>query len=105
LIHGAQKNLDRPASRSSSSRRPAGAHAVTLPTMLQYGVHVENKSLYNTPPVFGIYIMRLVLQWLIKAGGLRRSRGQRTYAQAHVEIDRSGFYRALAAADSRSRCS
>ena len=34
----------------------------TLPTMLQYGVHVENKSMYNTPPVFAIYVMRLVLR-------------------------------------------
>ena len=38
--------------------------------MLQYAVHAENKSLYNTPPVFAIYVMRLVLTWLLKQGGL-----------------------------------
>ena len=42
----------------------------SLSTMLQYPVHAENKSLYNTPPVFAIYVMRLVLAWLLKQGGL-----------------------------------
>src|ERR671918_1751054 len=72
IYAGAQKNL-----------APAGVTLViirddlvkrspsTLPTMLQYGVHVENKSLYNTPPVFAIYVMRLVLKWLIAEGGLK----------------------------------
>src|SRR6266542_2634053 len=41
-------------------RSPAG-----LATMLSYAVQAENKSLYNTPPVFGIYILRLVLKWLV----------------------------------------
>src|SRR4029450_11328203 len=68
---GAQKNLG-PAGvtlviiRDDLLKRTPG----TLPTMLQYGVHVENKSLYNTPPVFAIYVMRLVLRWLIARGGL-----------------------------------
>ena len=38
--------------------------------MLQDSVHVENKSMYNTPPVFGVYVMGLVLKWLLKEGGL-----------------------------------
>ena len=77
----------------------------TLPTMLQYGVHVENKSMYNTPPVFGIYIMRLVLKWVLKEGGLAamNARNARKADALYAEIDRSGFYRGHAAKDSRSR--
>lgn len=41
-----------------------------LPTLLSYKTYVDNKSLYNTPPVFGVYIMKLVLEWLKSKGGL-----------------------------------
>jgi phosphoserine aminotransferase len=40
------------------------------PTMLQYAIHAENKSLYNTPPAYGIYICGKVFQWLKEQGGL-----------------------------------
>jgi phosphoserine aminotransferase len=106
IYAGAQKNL-----------APAGVTLVivrddmlartpsTLPTMLQYGVHVENKSMYNTPPVFAIYIMRLVLAWLVKQGGLRAIEQQnaRKADKLYAEIDRTGFYRGHAEKDSRSR--
>ena len=42
----------------------------SLHTMLNYKTHVENDSLYNTPSVFGIYIIQLVTKWLLKNGGL-----------------------------------
>jgi len=106
IYAGAQKNL-----------APAGLTLVivrddivkrgpsTLPTMLQYGVHVENTSLYNTPPVFPIYIMRLVLKWLIAQGGLAaiEQANVRKAGKLYAEIDRTGFYRGHAATDSRSR--
>ena len=62
-------------------------------------MHVENKSLYNTPPVFGIYIMRLVLKWLLKNGGLAAmdARNARKADELYAEIDRTGFYRGHAA--------
>jgi phosphoserine aminotransferase len=41
-----------------------------IPTLLSYRTHAEKDSLYNTPPVFGIYIVKLVLEWLKKQGGL-----------------------------------
>jgi phosphoserine aminotransferase len=77
----------------------------SLPTMLQYGVHVENKSMYNTPPVFAIYIMRLVLAWQLKQGGLAaiETRNVRKADKLYAAIDRTGFYRGHAAKDSRSR--
>ena len=77
----------------------------SLATMLQYKVHVENKSLYNTPPVFGVYIMRLVVAWLVKAGGLAaiEQMNVRKADKLYAEIDRTGFYRGHAQKDSRSR--
>ena len=42
----------------------------SLHTMLNYATHAENGSLYNTPPVFAIYGVGLVLQWLRAQGGL-----------------------------------
>jgi phosphoserine aminotransferase len=77
----------------------------TLPTMLNYGVHAENKSLYNTPNTFGIYLMRLTMKWLQANGGLEGIArvNERKAAKLYAEIDRTGFYRGHAQKDSRSR--
>jgi phosphoserine aminotransferase len=77
---------------------------VSLPTMLDYAVHAESQSLYNTPPVFPIYIMRLVLKWLLAAGGLEAigRLNERKAGKLYEEIDRSGFYRGHAHKDCRS---
>ena len=106
IYAGAQKNLA-PAGVTLVIIRDdlLGRTPPTLPTMLQYPVHAENKSLYNTPPVFAIYVMRLVLSWLIAQGGLEAV--ERTNARKadklYAEIDRTGFYRGHAEKDSRSR--
>jgi phosphoserine aminotransferase len=106
IYAGAQKNLA-PAGVTlvivrddMLTRTPA-----SLPTMLQYGVHAENKSMYNTPPVFAIYVMRLVLAWLLKQGGLAEidRRNARKADRLYAAIDRTGFYRGHATKDSRSR--
>ena len=106
IYAGAQKNLA-PAGvtlailRDDMVRRTPA----TLPTMLQYAVHAENKSLYNTPPVFPIYVMRLVLAWLLKNGGLEaiEKKNIKKADTLYREIDRTGFYRGHADKDSRSR--
>ena len=41
-----------------------------VPTMLQYKIHADNGSMYNTPPCYGIYICGKVFKWLKKMGGL-----------------------------------
>jgi phosphoserine aminotransferase len=73
--------------------------------MLSYKVHADNQSLYNTPPVFAIYVMRLVMAWLLENGGLAAADrvNQRKADALYAEIDRTGFYRGHAAKDSRSR--
>ena len=58
--------------------------ARSLPTMLNYAVHAENGSLYNTPPAFAVYALGLVMKWLIAQGGLtaiaagQRAQGRRS---------------------------
>jgi phosphoserine aminotransferase len=106
IYAGAQKNLGPSGLTVVIIRDDLVARTpASLATMLQYGVHVENKSMYNTPPVFGVYIMGLVLKWLLKEGGLRaiEARNLRKANKVYAEIDRTGFYRGHAHADSRSR--
>src|SRR5690606_18670483 len=106
IYAGAQKNL-----------APAGVTLViirddmvkrtpsTLPTMLQYSIHAENKSLYNTPPVFAIYIMGLVRKWLSQRGGLAAFEQVklRKAGKLYAEIARTCFYRGHAKPGSRSK--
>ncbi|MDR3611570.1 MAG: phosphoserine transaminase [Ignavibacteriaceae bacterium] len=77
----------------------------TLHTMLNYKIHVENNSLYNTPSVFGIYILGLVAKWLLKNGGLD-AMYKTNLAKANLIyncIDNSGgYYKGHAEKDSRS---
>jgi phosphoserine aminotransferase len=105
IYAGAQKNLGPSGLTVVVIREDlAKKGAESLPTMLRYATHVESKSLYNTPPVFGIYILRLVLKWLVANGGLEAmaAQNERKAGKLYAEIDRSGFYRGHAAADSRS---
>jgi phosphoserine aminotransferase len=106
IYAGAQKNLGPSGLTLVIIRDDLVARTPpSLATMLQYSVHVENKSMYNTPPVFAVYIMRLVLKWLLAEGGLAAIEKQnvRKADKLYAEIDRSGFYRGHAAKDSRSR--
>ncbi len=71
LYAGAQKNMG-----------PAGVTVVIIredllgftkegtPTMFNYQIHADNGSMYNTPPTYGIYICKLVLEWLDALGGI-----------------------------------
>ncbi len=76
------------------------------PIMLNYKTHVENHSLYNTCPVFAIYMVGLVLKWLEEEkGGIAGiyKENQAKAALLYKAIDESnGFYKGHAAADSRS---
>ncbi len=75
-----------------------------LPTMLDYRVHAENKSLYNTPNTWGIYILNLVCDWVKSKGGLASvyRENQEKARLIYDAIDATDFYRGHAAPDSRS---
>ena len=80
-------------------RIPDGLH-----TMLDYRTHVQNKSLYNTPNTFGIYIIALVCEWLKEKGGLGAMQRENE-AKAKLlydAIDATDFYRGHADTDARS---
>jgi phosphoserine aminotransferase len=76
----------------------------TLPTMLQYRTHSAEKSLYNTPPTFGIYVMGEVFKWIQGQGGLA-AMAEYNESKARLLydfVDQSDFFRGTAQADSRS---
>jgi phosphoserine aminotransferase len=76
-----------------------------LPKIFQYRTAAENDSLYNTPPTFGIYLVRNVLAWVKEKGGLSAIEAQnRAKAKAlYGAIDgHGGFYRCPVEASSRS---
>lgn len=105
IYAGAQKNL-----------APAGVTLVilrddllarssdSLHTMLNYKTHADNQSLYNTPPVFAIYVLGLTVKWLLEQGGLAAIERHNTEKAGllYDAIDATEFYRPHAAADSRS---
>ena len=96
IYSGAQKNLGPSGVTVVIMRDDLLARSAdSLPSMLNYKVQAENGSLYNTPPVFGIYILRLVLKWLRKNGGLPaiQKANERKAGILYAELDRSGFWR------------
>jgi phosphoserine aminotransferase len=105
IYAGAQKNLGPSGLTLVIIRKDLLERSqASLPTMLNYKVQAENASLYNTPPVFGVYVLRLVLGWLLANGGLEamEQRNDRKAGLLYSEIDRTGFYRGHARPDSRS---
>jgi phosphoserine aminotransferase len=108
IYSGAQKNMG-PAGvvvviiRDDLVQRSA-AQKAAMATMLNYSVHAENSSLYNTPPAFSIYALGLVMKWLLRQGGLKAVAvaNERKAAKLYAEIDRTGFYRGTAHKNSRS---
>lgn len=71
IYAGAQKNVGPSGLAVVLVRKDFLATArADIPKIFQYRVHAENNSLYNTPPTFGIYLVRNVLAWIKAAGGL-----------------------------------
>jgi len=76
-----------------------------IPKIFQYRTFAKEKSLYNTPPTFGIYLVRNVLAWVKDEGGLpaMEKRNREKAAAVYGAIDESGgFYRTPIEAASRS---
>lgn len=106
IYAGAQKNVG-PAGLTLVIVRDdlIGCCRDGAPTMLDYAIHAENDSSYNTPPTFAIYVSGLVFKHLLAQGGLA------AVERANVEkagllyglLDRSGFYNCPTEPASRSR--
>ena len=106
IYAGAQKNIG-----------PAGATVVIIkdeilgkttnkiPSMLDYKQHIDGGSMYNTPPVFAIYVAMLNLRWLKSKGGVAEIEKENiAKAQAlYTEIDRNPLFKGTCAVEDRSR--
>ena len=64
------------------------------PSMLNYKILADNRSMYNTPPVFNIYMMKLMADWMISIGGLDelKRRNEHKASIIYDELDRSPYY-------------
>jgi len=106
IYAGAQKNLGPSGVTVVIVRDDLLARSSdALPTMLNLKTQAENGSLYNTPPVFGIYILRLVMKWLVGMGGLQAIAKVNDHKAGllYAELDRTAFWKPHADKDSRSR--
>ena len=75
-----------------------------LPTMVSFRTHVENNSMFNTPPVFPIYVLKETLKWLKSIGGVEEiyRRNQEKAQQLYDEIDRNPLFRGTVEKQDRS---
>lgn len=71
IYAGAQKNIGPAGLCVVIIREDLIGHALDFtPTMLNYQIHADNDSMYNTPPTYTIYIAKLVFEWLKEQGGV-----------------------------------
>jgi phosphoserine aminotransferase len=104
IYAGAQKNIGPAGVTLVIIRKDFLDKADTdgVPTILQYKTHAE--KIFNTPPVFNVYMVNLVLEWIQEKGGLDyfSSYNQEKANLLYDEIDRDDFYRGAVEKDSRS---
>ncbi len=101
---GAQKNLG-PAGMAvvAIKKELAAKGSEAIPTMLQYRTHVDNNSLYNTPPTFAIYVFGEVMKWVKKIGKETLFKQNDAKAKKIYDvIDASAFYKGTALKEFRS---
>lgn len=105
IYAGAQKNLAMAGVTLVIVKDDAlGKAERQIPTMLDYRIHVEKGSMFNTPPVVPIYCALETLRW-IKANGGVQEMDRRAIERARIvydEIDRNKLFRGTVAEDSRS---
>tara|TARA_B100000900_G_scaffold404658_1_gene413311 strand:+ start:1428 stop:2492 length:1065 start_codon:yes stop_codon:yes gene_type:complete len=106
IYAGAQKNMG-----------PAGTTLVIIkdeilnktgreiPTMLNYTTHIKKESMFNTPPVFPIYVSMLTLEWLKKNGGVEYvEKNNNAKAELlYAEIDRNPYFKGTSSVEDRSK--
>ncbi len=105
IYAGAQKNMG-PAGATLVVVKKSLLGKVTrmLPSMYDYQIHIEGGSMYNTPPVFAIFVSLLTLRW-IKSVGLPEM-GKLNTAKADLlynEIDRNSLFKGTCAVEDRSQ--
>jgi phosphoserine aminotransferase len=106
IFAGAQKNLGPSGVTVVIVRKDLAERAdKNLPAVLQYRTFIKEKSLYNTPPTFAVYVLGLVSEWIDSQGGLTgiQKRNDAKAKLLYDTIDNSnGFYRCPVEQSSRS---
>ncbi len=105
IYAGAQKNLGPAGATLVVVRKEIlGKSGRVIPTMFDYPVHIKGESMYNTPPVFSLYVSLLTLRWMESQGGLpeMERRANARAAALYGEIDRNPLFVGTAATEDRS---
>lgn len=105
IYAGAQKNLGPAGVTLVIVRKDLiGRSERKLPSMLDYRLHAENGSMYNTPPVFPLYVTMLTLRWLKELGGLIaiKAKNEAKAAILYNEIDANPLFKGTVATEDRS---
>lgn len=105
IYAGAQKNLGPSGVTVVIVRKDLlGKVDRKIPTMLDYRTHIENGSMFNTPPAFGIFVLDLVLQWLDENGGIpaMEAKNKAKAAKLYAEIDRNPLFKGTVEVQDRS---
>ncbi len=105
IYGGAQKNIG-PAGVTFVIVKEDALGKVTrkIPSMIDYRTHIKNGSMFNTPPVFPIYVVRENLKWVKEQGGVAEIQ-RRNQAKAKVlydEIERNSMFMSPVAVEDRS---
>lgn len=105
IYGGAQKNVGPAGVIFAIIRKDAlGKVSRCIPTMLDYRTHIEKESMFNTPPVFSIFMMNETLKWLKGIGGVEAIQKINTQKAEllYGEIDRNPLFVGTAAKEDRS---
>lgn len=105
IYGGAQKNAGPAGVAFAIIRKDAlGKVSRYIPTMLDYRTHLDKGSMFNTPPVFSIYIMNETLKWLKGIGGIDAIHAidEKKAATLYAEIDRNPLFIGTAEKEDRS---
>lgn len=107
IYAGAQKNLGPSGVTLGIVRREwLDRASTTIPRILRYATHVEKGSLYHTPPTFAVYLVKLVLDWIERQGGLEaiEKTNEEKAEDLYAAVDASdGFYRSNVERSARSK--
>ena len=105
IYGGAQKNLAPSGMAFVIVKNDALGHVDRyIPTMLNYQTHIDNGSMFNTPPTFTIYSALESLRWLKAQGGVKEmaKRAEARAAKLYSEIDRNKLFVGTAKEEDRS---
>lgn len=105
IYAGAQKNIGPAGSTMVMVKKDIlGKTGRKMLSMLDYNVHIKGESMYNTPPVFPVYVTMLTLRWLKQNGGISWIEGinQKKADLLYNEIDRNSQFVGTTAKEDRS---